>query len=298
MSTVISAVKLLDADGIILAAKGKTGTGSSKTTVNINPDKVVAGVSYFRMRLYGKLMSLDGRIMHSAEKELNEAHCDIVDSITRLIEDMLHNCYSLSAIGLSMAMSDNTSLAKVLALRFCVPVHISDSVGALAMHQRYIVKKNNANIAVLYIGRHIRCAKVAEWCENIELGNLLSPIISAQKGRLIYDEVLSVDVVKQRMQSKYGKADYMFEAAVMEPEITVYSKQLQYAIGELILLLDRTVKPSTIIVAGDYVTKDLVDGGIDSLGDTVRAEVICTGNGFREITEGACCIGLNGFLYY
>lgn len=299
MTTVNAAMKTLSEQGIIKIGEIKSGTGSRKTAACIKRETVIAGVSYYRMKLYGKLMTFDGQIVVSEEKELNEAHCDITDSISALIEKLqISSGLTIAAIGVSVAMNDNTSLARVLALRFSVPVHIADSLSALAMYYRYKVKMNNTNLAVLYAGKRIRSAKIAEWGEDIELGNLLSPIISAKKGRLVYDEVLSADAVKNRIRQKYGKNEAVFEAGTLEPEILFYSKQLQYALGELILLIDKTVKSSAIIVAGDYITKEIVEGSLDGLGDNVRAEVVCFEKGLKEITEGACCIALNGFCYY
>ncbi len=297
-TTVDSALKNLSEQRIITIGEKKSGAGSRKIAISANPRIVIAGVSYYRMKLYGKLMQLDGKIVATGEKELNESHCDLSDSVTALIESMLSASPTLAAIGVSVAMGDSTSFARILALRFSVPVHVSDSLSALAMYYRYKVKKNNTNLAVLYAGKRIRSVKVKEWGEDIELGNLLSPIISAKKGRLIYDEVLSAEAVRHRMRQKFGKAETAFEAGTLEPEISFYAKQLQYALGELILLIDKTVKPSAIITAGEYMTKELIEGSLDSLAGGVRAEVVCFEKGRDEIIEGACYIAYNGLCYY
>lgn len=298
MATINALLTELSNDGFIILNDKKNNIGLRKTSICVNPQKVVVGVCYHRMKLYGRLMTLCGEVIHSVEKELDEAHCDIADGITSVIESMLNNKYSLAGIGISVALYDNTSLMRVLALRFSVSVHIMDGVTALAMYYRHIVKKSNTNFAVLFMGKRIRASKVSEWCETIELGNLLSPIISAKKGRLIYDEVLSSEAVKHRMTNKYGKMETAFEATTMDADISFYSKQLQYALGELLLLVDKTIKPASIIVAGDYITDELVNGSIEGLGENVRAEVVSFGKGLSEKIEGACGIALNGLLYY
>ncbi len=298
MTTINSTVSSLAERGMLAISEKKSGTGSKKSVITINPKAVVVGISFYRMKISARIMTLDGEVIHSDEKCLEALHCDIADAITAMIERLLKGEYNLVAIGVSISLQDNSSLAKVLALRFGVPVHMGDSVAALAMYYRYRVKKKNTNIAVLLLAKHIRCANVGEWSEALELGNLLSPIISAQKGRLIYDEVLSAEAVKQRMYSKYNRTESAFEAAVISGDVASYAKQLQYALGELILLIDKTVKASALIVAGEYVTKPLVQGSIELLGDSLRGEIVCFDKGINEIADGAGCIALNSFLYY
>lgn len=295
-STITAALNSLSDLGLIVS-KNKAND-NAKGGFCINPNKVVAGISYQRMSLYARLMTLDGRIIQTAEKKLDEAHLDIVDSIIQLIESMMIAPYSLSAIGVAIALNDNSGISRALALRFSVPVSIGDSVLALGMYYRYIVKKSNINTAVLLMGKRVRASIISEWDEGMELGNLLSPIISAKKGRLVYDEILSTEAVRQRMLNKYNKTEQAFEAGVIDPEIAFYSKQLQYALGELILLIDKTVKPLAIIIAGDYITNELVKGSIEGLGENIRAETVSFGKGHEEKISGACCIALNNFLYY
>lgn len=298
MSTINAALTHLLKEKLITVNKQKDNN-VIKNIINYNAKKIVAGVSMYRKKLYATIMNLRGEVICFTEKDICKEVIDIADNVTSVLESLLTGLnHSLASIGISVASNDINSLEKVLALRFGVPVYSMDHIGAIAMYYRYIVSKNNSHIVALYIGKHIRSAKVMDACEWLELGNLLSPIISAKKGRLLYDEVLSSDTVKGKIVTRYGNLEAMFESSIFEKDIFSYAKQIKYALGELLLLLDKTLKPRTIIVAGDYISEELVEGSLDTLGDNVRANVVSFGNGSKQIVEGSACIALNSLLYY
>ncbi len=169
---------------------------------------------------------------------------------------------------------------------------------AAALDERYYSRFDRADILCLNLGDSPECYLLEDDARQIDVSNLLSPVISSSKGRLPYSDMLSAKTVAYYLNRYSGDRFSAFESGEFigrfQDREKCFAEQLTYALGELLLVLDRTIRPNSIAVSGRYISDELLTQAEKSAGEKIYAKV-CQLTVSPQCGSGAA---LHGICYY
>ncbi len=209
--------------------------------------------------------------------------------MSRLLADKEQYVTQLVGIGLSVAGADMEKVQNELSIRYAVPCHLLENVEAVGYHYRWQSKLPMSKIAAISVGNRLRCAVVDASSRVIEVGELLSPITSARRGRLPYNSVLSTREVSSRLKNSNYRGDLAFEAAslVENDDIGIYVNGLQLALSELLFTVDKLLSPDKMVVFGEYLSDKLMRNVMDRIDGRVNSVLSIMNNKKDVLADGA-----------
>ena len=253
MSTVISAVDALVADGLLTFAEEKGAHGGKpRSVINLTPDPCVYGVSYKAGELTAVVLDPAGEkrylrrasVARSARPE---------KALLTLLAELRRQTEIPRAVVLALRCEDPDPLAQAVEGAIGVPPIFLTTTAALA-YKAYM-EHAELPLAVIGVGKDVKCACLEkEGCRYVQLGNLPSAPVFTQEGT--YRSLLCAPCVQEALErGEYHDLYFFRKGSLSQPkDLGEYSAALALALSSAASLVWQTLLPRRVLLFGEYLT--------------------------------------------
>ena len=252
MSTVISAVDALVAEGIVSLETEKVKSGGKPhSVINVRPERCVYGVSYKSATLTAVACDLKGGTICELSQGVDgtppQAVLSILEALSRKAPDPL---------GISFAL--NCDAREALLSRVEERFHVSPSFMTNTAAVAYLCARQGASfpLVALGVGNHIKCVSYdGKSCRVADVGDLPSAFAFSEEGS--YRSLLSAARVESTLRLKSYRGHYLWEGDRLAEtkDLSSYSRALVRAFVALTETVDVLLAPKEIYLFGEYVTQ-------------------------------------------
>lgn len=258
MSTVIAAVGSLRAAGLVTVAERRMpGGGKPHSVIDAATDKCVFGISYKAGKLYAAALDLGGRVLSRRTMTPSEGASAEV-AITTLFSRLSESAPKPIAIGVALTYADRDSLVRALSEEYGASVTCLTNTQSVAY--RAVWQGGNYPLAVIGIGRRVKCAFLDERCRRVaDLSDLtLAPAFSSERG---IASLLSAPCVERTLFDRSYGGHYLYDKGDFSEcrDLSDYSRLLVQAIVGTVGAVQALSEPKEIRLFGDYITRGFFD---------------------------------------
>ena len=258
MSTVLSSVDKLCAEGLITCVEEKRKEGGKpRSVINVKEDKYVFGVTYKSGVLTAVRVNLKGEIEEESEIRILENGSSPARYVLSLLAEIGKKGSRPLAVGLSMNTADPARFFAELEKECKAPVYATSNAGAAVLV--CVSQCGEFPICAIGVGAKVKCAILQDGLRVADVGRLHSPVLVGKSQE--YEQVLSAPQVERRLSEKDFYDCFYFDGARFREaeDLRSYSEVIQGAITSLCDQVAALTSPKRLYIFGDYITDSFFD---------------------------------------